>query len=223
MRRIARVGVITIVAGLSIATVVEQVAVGADSDPPSAEVGADGNAFTGGLKFDPARVIVHAGQVVRWTNNDFAVPHTATEDHQLWDLGGTYGQTPANPSGFAPGTSVQREFSAGTWRYYCRVHPAQMHGVVKAKLRVRKRARVHGSYPVVVIWSFKALPAGQVFDVQRRLDGSWRTVIGGTSKLRGTFDGGPVGTVSKFRARVKKDSHPSIASGYSPQARIKVG
>src|SRR6059058_3132731 len=103
------------------------VPVGAAGDAkPAAEVNAEGNAFTGGLKFDPAKVGVKVGQVVRWTNTDFLVPHTATEDHGLWDLGGTYGGTPANPSGFGPGESRSRVFEAGTQNYYCRVHPKQM-------------------------------------------------------------------------------------------------
>src|SRR5436309_11203637 len=70
---------------------------------PAATVKAEGNAFTGGLQFDPASVTVHVGDTVRWVNTDRIVPHTATEDHGLWDLDGTYGATPANPPGFGPG------------------------------------------------------------------------------------------------------------------------
>src|SRR5436305_11051653 len=122
---------------------------------PAVTVKAKGNVFTGGLGFDPASVQVAVGQVVRWTNTDFLVPHTATENHGLWDLGGSYGATPANPPGFGPGQSVQRAFEAGTAHYYCRVHPTQMKGVVAvpvqlalehARVAVRRRVvrRVHG-------------------------------------------------------------------------------
>src|SRR5438270_13416906 len=99
---------------------------------PAADVKAEGNAFTGGLKFDPPKVSVKVGQIVRWTNTDKFVPHTATEDHGLWDLAGTYGMTPANPAGFGPGETRTRVFEAGTEHYYCRVHPQPMHGVVPA-------------------------------------------------------------------------------------------
>src|SRR5207237_3176522 len=97
---------------------------------PAADVKAEGNAFTGGLKFDPPKVSVKVGQIVRWTNTDKFVPHTATEDHGLWDLAGTYGMTPANPAGFGPGETRTRVFEAGTEHYYCRVHPQPLHRVV---------------------------------------------------------------------------------------------
>jgi plastocyanin len=50
---------------------------------PAASVNANGNAFTGGLSFTPFSVTVPVGGVVRWTNTDMLVPHTATEDHGL--------------------------------------------------------------------------------------------------------------------------------------------
>ena len=75
------------------------------------------------------------------------VPHTATEDHGLWDLAGTYGQTPANPAGFAPGTTVERPFEAGTHHYYCRVHPQQMKGVVAVPVKLAS-ARYRPLLPV---------------------------------------------------------------------------
>jgi plastocyanin len=99
---------------------------------------AEGNALydTQDLRFDPASATVKVGDMVRWTNVDQVVPHTATEDHGLWDLGGTYGQTPANPPGFGPGESRDRLFEAGTQHYYCRVHPQQMHGVIAVPVSV---------------------------------------------------------------------------------------
>lgn len=102
----------------------------ASAAAPAATVNAEGNVFTGGLQFDPASVSVHVGDTVRWVNTDRIVPHTATEDHGLWDLSGSYGATPANPPGFGPGETRDRVFEAGTEHYYCKVHPQQMHGVV---------------------------------------------------------------------------------------------
>jgi hypothetical protein len=61
--------------------------------------------------------------------------------------------TPVNPPGFAPGTTVQRIFEAGTFHYFCRVHPVPMHGVVAvpvtlarvtaATSAVRRKTRKH--------------------------------------------------------------------------------
>src|SRR4051812_25461120 len=87
---------------------------GGTGSAPTAQVGANGNPFSGGLSYTPPQVTVGVGQVVQWTNTDSFVPHTVTEDHVLFDLAGDYGATPANPGGFGPGTSVQRAFSAGT-------------------------------------------------------------------------------------------------------------
>jgi plastocyanin len=112
------------------------------SGPPAATVKAEGNAFTGGLKFDPASVTVRVGDTVQWVNTDNVVPHTATEDHGLWDLTGTYGQTPANPPGFGPGETRERVFEAGTAHYYCKVHPQQMHGVVSVPVELSEGALV---------------------------------------------------------------------------------
>jgi plastocyanin len=101
-------------------------AVPALADAATTEVGANGNVFTGGLSFTPARLTLSVGDTVRWRNTDNVVPHTATEDHGLWDLTGTYGATPANPAGFGPGETRERVFEAGTQAYYCRVHPTQI-------------------------------------------------------------------------------------------------
>jgi plastocyanin len=191
---------------------------------PAAKVGANGNAFTGGLSFTPRDVTVRVGDIVRWTNTDFLVPHTATEDHGLWDLGGTYGGTSANPPGFGPGESVQREFSAGTFNYFCRVHPAEMKGSVSVPVDLSKRRRKgRRRFRVIAEWSEQQLPAGQVFDVQRRKNGgAWRTVRDGSRELRGRF-GGRRGQRLFFRARVREADHPAAASAYSPAARIKLG
>src|SRR2546423_14328460 len=104
------------------------IAAPASAAAATTEVGANGNVFTGGLSFTPARLTIAVGDPVRWRNTDNIVPHTATEDHGLWDLTGTYGATPANPAGFGPGETRARVFEAGTQDYFCRVHPTQMRG-----------------------------------------------------------------------------------------------
>src|SRR3954467_11587747 len=82
------------------------------------EVGANGNVFTGGLSFTPAKLTLAVGGAGRWRKTDNVVPHTATEDHGLWDLTGDYGSTPANPPGFGPGETRERVFEAGTHNYF---------------------------------------------------------------------------------------------------------
>jgi len=189
------------------------------------DVKAEGNIFTGGLAFDPHRVAVRVGQVVRWTNTDFLVPHTATEDHGLWDLGGTYGGTPANPSGFGPGESRSRVFEAGTQNYYCRVHPKQMRGVVAVPVRLSRKTRSkHGRkrYLVIARWASKAPVAGEAFDIEvMRAGGSWRRVRTATRTMSMRFDGGKVNTRWSVRARLRSAKNAHRATGWSPTASIR--
>jgi len=191
------------------------------AQPAAAEVGANGNPFTGGLSFSPPQVTVQVGDAVRWTNTDAAVPHTVTEDHGLFQLSGTYGATPANPPGFAPGTSVERTFSAGTFAYFCSVHPTQMKGTVTVPLRVRLGKIHHGRYAATITWSDQAPETSQAFDLQEMKGGSaWRTVRDGTSALQARFVLRK-GKRYAFRSRVRRTYDPSSASGYSPVATVK--
>jgi plastocyanin len=216
----------------------------AQSAQPAAKVNAEGNItqLTGPLRFNPATVSVAVGDQVEWVNTDILVPHTATEDHGLWNLGGTYGQTPFNPPGFGPGETRSRRFAAGSWSYFCEVHPTQMHGqvlvpdrlsshVVRRKRHRRGRAanataskRLSKRFRVVAVWASEPLPDGQVFDVQaRRGSGDWKTVMDGTSELGGAVAAGPAGTVWSVRSRVRASDQPDRASGYSHAATITVG
>jgi len=199
---------------------------GQPSPPPpggggggAGEVDANGNPFSGGLGFDPARLRVAVGRTVRWTNTDSFVPHTATEEHGIFDLGGDYG--PPGNMGFGPGESVEREFSAGTFRYFCRVHP-EMRGVVAAPVKL-SIARARKAAPRVrALWSRRRLPAGQAFDVQRRIGGGpWRSIRVGTRRLQGTFSAVSA-KANAFRARVRLTDGGG-ASGYSPARAIRPG
>ena len=211
--------------------------------PAPVEVGANGN-FLGGLSFTPAAVTVAVGGVVRWTNTDPLVPHTATEDHTLWDLGGNYGATPVNPAGFGPGMTVQRRFEAGVHSYYCRVHGRAMTGTVtvrptlnrektKVTKRVTKRVkrkhrkkgqskyvrkkvkkRVTRRY-IVATWSPAAPAAGAAFDVERRKPGgAWRVLASASRATSGRFRVRR-GTVWEVRARLRKLSDATQATGWS--------
>jgi plastocyanin len=196
---------------------------------PAADVGAYGNVFMPqNLAFRPAKVTIAVGQTVRWTNHDSLVPHTASEDHGLWDLAGSYGRTPANPSGFAPGTSVQRVFEAGTQHYYCRVHPKQMHGVIAVPVdlsvtrTVKRRHHKHVVvYTATARWAAASPASGLVFDVQRaqgsRPYADWLTA---TSASSATFTTTHRGSVWRVRARLRKASDATAATDFSPDASV---
>lgn len=70
--------------------------------------------------FAPDTVGVHAGDTIRWVNNDI-VPHTATADDESWDTGE-----------IKPREMREIKVTAGmTQAYFCRFHPA-----MKAALRI---------------------------------------------------------------------------------------
>jgi plastocyanin len=188
------------------------------TEAKTAEVDANGDPFTAGsLNFDPAKVRVRVGDVVRWTNTDQFVPHTSTEDHGLWDLGGTYG-SPGPFQGYGPGESVERPFEAGTHHYYCEVHPEEMRAVVEVPVSLKRRSRRR----VRVTWSSSAPAEGLVFDAQRRLNGGpWRTFIRATRKRRATSKRGPRGTRLQFRARLRSADDKAKATDWSPAAGIR--
>jgi plastocyanin len=229
------------VTALGIAFLGTAAAAHAQSAQPAAKVNAEGNVtqLTGPLRFNPATVTVGVGDQVEWVNTDILVPHTATENHGLWNLTGTYGMTPFNPAGFGPGETRSRRFAAGSWSYFCEVHPAQMHGMVlvpdklSSRLAPRKRRGKNASAPngkrvrrfqVVAVWASEPLPDGQVFDVQaRRGSGDWKTVTDGTTDLQGAFPAGPAGTTWSYRSRVRAADQPDRASGWSPEATTTVG
>ena len=206
------------------------------------EVGANGNVFTGGLSFTPAKLTLAVGDAVRWRNTDNIVPHTATEDHGLWDLGGDYGATPANPSGFGPGETRERVFEAGTQAYYCRVHPTQMRGTiavaprlavqhVRVKIRRkrrpvttrkrRRRARTKVISYLVAVWASASPAQGLAFDVQRaRAGGGWIPLGTGTRNTNARFRIAR-GSTWLVRARLRSAADASKATGWSPPAGIR--
>jgi plastocyanin len=176
------------------------------------------------LSFRAATITVAVGDTVSWTNHSI-VPHTATEDHNLWNLTGHYGATPINPAGVAPDVTVQRTFAAGTYHYFCEVHPKQMHGVVAVPVTLSVSAKLVGRrrhhrrvYTVHVVWS-TASAAGQVFDVQRSNGSGFRTWLTGTSAGSASFTAAK-GTVWHVEARLRSASDTSAASDWSPDAMI---
>jgi len=210
-----RYGIAAVLVGVLLA-----VPVGAAGDAkPADEVNAEGNAFTGGLKFGPAKVSVKVGQVVRWTNTDFLVPHTATEDHQLWNLTGTYG--PPGIMGFGPGESRQRVFEAGTQHYYCQVHPQQMHGVVAVPVALSVRKGSNGTRALVMRWASRAPVKGEAFDVQvKRGGGKWTTFRRDTRSASAKLTRQGKKTTFSVRARLRDAKDATRATGWSPVATV---
>jgi plastocyanin len=193
------------------------------------DLGAYGNILTPSqLSFRPANTTIALGDIVRWTNHDALVPHTATEDHGLWDLAGSYGGTPVNPSGFGPGTSVQRAFEAGTQHYYCRVHPRQMHGVIAvpvmlsvSKRTVRRHKKRVTTYTIAASWDASTPASGLAFDVRRAsgsaAPGAWLT---GTSAASASFTTTRRGSVWHVQARLRRADDANRATDFSPDASI---
>jgi hypothetical protein len=171
----------------------------------------------GSLNFDPAKVSVKIGDLVRWTNTDEAVPHTATEDHGLWRLSGTYG-SPGPYQGFGPGESVERRFEAGTHHYYCEVHPEDMKAVVEVPVTVRRQRAGRAK----VTWSPDAPAEGLAFDVQVRRKGRrWNPLRVATRKTHASFRLGPRGTRWQVRARLRNAKDVTKATDWSPRAKIR--
>jgi plastocyanin len=197
---------------------------------PAAEVKAEGNIFTGGLRFNPDTTSVRVGQKVRWTNTDNTVPHTATENHRLWDLTGNYGLGQESNTGFGPGESRERVFEAGTHHYFCKVHPQQMRAVVnvpvdvtRGRLRGRPRRRFRR---VTVTWAAGPPDEGLAFDLERRRVGraakrsNWRPWKTGTTSPSARMRVRR-GRRWQFRARLRKANDPSAATDWSPATSIR--
>jgi plastocyanin len=103
----------------------------APTDTPAAPASAIGPADTAapaagtvnvaisGFAFDPATITIKAGQSVTWTNKD-GVVHTVTADDHSWTSGD-----------IANGQTFTQTFStAGTYKYFCAVHPNMVGTVV---------------------------------------------------------------------------------------------
>jgi plastocyanin len=95
-------------------------AVGASAPPPAIRTH---HVEIQSFAFVPARIEVKVGDVVEWTNRDFA-PHTVTSDKGKW------GRKDMKNGSTVSFTAV----TSGTVTYHCNYHP-QMTGtiVIKAK------------------------------------------------------------------------------------------
>jgi plastocyanin len=183
-------------------------------------VEAKGNPVEGGLAFDPSTVHVTVGDTVTWVNVDATVPHTATEDHGLWDLTGTYG-VPGN-YGFGPAEQRDRVFEAGTQHYYCKVHPTQMHGVVRVPVRASVKTLPDGKRRIAMRWAPDKPAKGQAFDVQlKRTGGPWRKFRAGTRDPAGGRKTSGDKVRWSIRGRLRSASDPSKATDWSPVVHVR--
>jgi plastocyanin len=72
-----------------------------------------------GMAYIPATITVAAGTTITWTNKD-AVAHTVTSNSGLFSSGS-----------LAPNGTYSHQFStAGTYSYYCSVHPSMTATVI---------------------------------------------------------------------------------------------
>jgi plastocyanin len=72
------------------------------------------------LAFDPDTLTVAVGTTVTWVSADPDLPHTSTSDDELW-ASGTLNEGDEFPFTFE---------EAGTFAYFCEVHPAMTGTIV---------------------------------------------------------------------------------------------
>ena len=82
--------------------------------------------MTDGLRFKPARLVVHAGDSVEWMNTS-SVPHTVTADARRAAKGKEVvlppGAAPFDSGMIPPGGSYRHTFTVpGTYKYICVPH-----------------------------------------------------------------------------------------------------
>jgi plastocyanin len=201
-------------------------AIASPAQAATIDADANGNAVTGGMSFTPAEIDAEVGDEVVWTNTDFLAPHTSTEDHDLWNVGGNYAGPPLTVvPGYGPGESAGRPFEAGTHSYYCVVHGAEaMSGIVAVPVTLKAK-KGKGSRPgkVQVRWAPGPPAEGITFDVQIRQSGSsrWLKLEKGTTKPRGSFDPGADGGTWRVRARMR-GTEPGAMTGWSPVAKVGI-
>ena len=75
--------------------------------------------FIQGMAFNPSSITVSAGTTITWTNKD-AIAHTVTSNTNLFNSG----------SIASKGTFSFKFTSAGTFSYFCSIHPSMVASVI---------------------------------------------------------------------------------------------
>lgn len=156
--------------------------------------------------FEPANTTARIGQEVRWTNAANAQEaHNVREDHKIF-----YSGTP-----FDVEFSYSRNFSAGTFHYFCERHKEMgMDGSVKVPVKL---SAAPSGPDFTVAWATAASNTGSKYRIHYKIgSGAWKTWKSGTSARSATFKG-VAGKRYTFRAKSLKGD---AASKWSPTVSI---
>jgi plastocyanin len=102
--------------------------VGCAGGPSGGPAGASVIKMTSALKYDPAEIVITAGETVHWKNVSI-MTHTVTADPAIakrpGDVSLPPGAEPFNSGRIGPGGSFDHTFSVpGTYKYFCIPHEA---------------------------------------------------------------------------------------------------
>lgn len=170
--------------------------------------------------FNPSATKAKAGDTVAWQNNSGTI-HTVSNT----GCGGTGTTGPGafcSSKSFGSGTFSATLPVAGTYSYFCEVHPS-MQGSVSVAMKAKPSSGpTNGQFTIT--WAKGAIPSGYDADVQiERPGGSFTdwTVNKTGSQSSASFvpDAGP--GVYKFKTRLQKTSGGG-ASAYSKPKSITV-
>lgn len=158
--------------------------------------------------FTPSDLSIAMGASVRWSRAALS-----TGSHSVTEVGGIF--TSGAPTTGA--IDYVRNFSAGTFHYWCSVHTTAMQGYVRVK---PKTAAAPTGLPFTVTWATATSNTGTLFDVQYKIGtGSWVDWKVDTATFKGVFgkSGSPVTVVAgtKYSFRVHSQSGV-VVSLWSP-------
>jgi plastocyanin len=164
--------------------------------------------------FAPKAVKVAVGDSVHWSRDVGSIGmHTVTANNGFFDTG-------APTIGFIELTAT---FSAGTFRYYCKMHgspkgPGTMGMIGFVKVPDSVTAAPSGA-PFTVQWASAGTNTGSRFDVEYRVGkGPWQTWKSKTKATKAVFgkNGKPgaarAGTRYSFQSRSRTSKGPSLWS-----------
>ncbi|MEZ5176061.1 MAG: cupredoxin family copper-binding protein [Acidimicrobiia bacterium] len=118
--RIHRTRTVLATAVFAVSVAVVGCSSGTDEAPTTTEAKAEASEVTiDNFRFDPAEVTVAAGDTVTWTNRQ-GVSHTTTSANGTWDSG----------SLSTDGSFAFVFDEAGTYDYFCAIHPSMTGSIV---------------------------------------------------------------------------------------------
>jgi plastocyanin len=158
--------------------------------------------------FSPATVSAARGDTVRWVN-----PSDGFLEHDVKSTAPAKYFSSGKAGGLVPGDTYTFTFdSAGTFAYYCSVHPESMKGTVRVPIKVT-RLYSPARFRVTAAASSSSSPWKHEIQVQKPGSSAW-TRIALTTSASVTFTPGKHGTFH-FRSRVTNTT-TGADSGWSP-------